>query len=328
MHAAWVCLLLATGAGGACGSRPPVSLYLYDCAGQVLKLDASGRDLAGRWDLQTQFQSLVPRGNRDGCYLNGLRYDKRLGRLFTVVPTQPVVSADGTRRHLLVAADVPTMRVAASIALPQATASVPTLELRHDTVAVRYETPGAASQELAAYYTAVDLHPIGGPAPFRPAADSLDSDSRFALAKVVAEAESLRLLVFPEEPDHQRRFSVVRTGAVVVASFVATSTSVRHVHLSLDGSRVLVEGLSPETQRLTGRLFLYDVTTQRQTAAIEVRPLANADAQFLCITPSLESALYSLGARLTAVNLATGATVPVAADVVVDKTNMCLVADR
>ncbi len=323
------CLFLLLASMGGCANRRPVVLYVYDCAGQVLELDASGRTVTGRWDLQAQFQSLVPPGNRDGCYLNGLVYEKEAGRFLTVVPTQPVVGADGTREHLLVAADVPAMRVAASVALPQATATVPALALKNDTVVVRYETPGAAPREMAAFYAAADLHPVGGPVPFRPAVDPLASDPRFSLAKVVAEAESLRLLVFPEDPNHQRRFTAVRAAsAEVVASLTAPSTSVRNVHLSLDGRRVLVEELSPETQRLTGRLFLYDVAQQRQTGAVTVPDLANAEAQFLCITPSLASALYSLGRRLNAVNLTTGAVVPVAAGVVVDKTNACLAAGR
>ena len=320
-------LLLAT--LGGCANRRGVVLYVYDCAGQVLKLDASGRTVAGRWQLQSEFQTLVPPGNRDGCYLNGLVYEKNLGRFLTAIPKQPVVSANGARDHLLVAADVPAMRVAASMALPQPSATAPALTLKNDTVAVRYEPPGATSQEMVALYAAADLHPIGGPMLFQPAADPLASDSRYSLAKVVAEVDSLRLLVFPEEAGHQRRFSVVR-GALgeMVASFTVGSTSVRNVHLSLDGRRVLVEALSPDTQALTGRLLLYDLAQQRQIRTITAPELANADAQFLCIPPSLESALYSRGRRLNAVNLTTGAVVAVAPAVVVDKTNICLVADR
>jgi hypothetical protein len=320
-------LLLAT--MGGCGSRPVVSLYLYDCGGQVLKLDRSMHDVAQQWDLQSQFQALVPPGLRDGCYINGLRYDPKSRRLFTVVPKEPVVRVDGTRGYLLVAADVPAMRVAASAALPLATERAPTLEVENDTVAVRFDAPGPEAQAMVARYAAADLRPLGAAQVFRPAADPLDSDPRFLLARVAAQAGALRLVVFPEQLDHQSQISVVRAAsAEVVVSFTVPPTALRSFHLSLDGSRVLVEGWNLETHGLTGQLFLYDVATQRQTAAITVPTLANADALFLCITPSLDDALYSLGARLYAVNLSTGATVPVASSVVVDKWNKCLVADR
>jgi len=137
------------------------------------------------------------------------------------------------------------------------------------------------------------------------------------------------VLALSEEPDHQRRLFVLRAGSAdVVAAFTVPSTSVRNVHLSLDGSRVLVEELNPGTRQLTGRLLLYDAASGRPLGTISADKLANTNARFLCITPSGESALYSQESRLNAVSLSTGATVVAAGDHVVDRTNACVTADR
>jgi hypothetical protein len=312
-------------------------VYVYECAGRVVKTDASGQKLLGQWDLQSLFRALIPPGNRDGCYLNGLIYDTTSARLFTVVPREPVVAADGTREYLLLAVDVPVMRVASSMPLPQASAYVPVLQQKNGAVVVRYQTPDVEPKEMTAAYSPSDLRSLGVE-PVRPDTDVVTTDPRFALAKAVDRAGSLELVVFPEAADHTRRFAVVRAASGdEVAAFTAPRTSVNNIHLSHDGSIVLVEEVSPGSVGLTGRLVPYDVQKRRTMPDIRAPDLVGAEARFLCIAPSAEYALYSVRGALSAVNLSTGAIIGVAAKsglsrnaapIAVDKTSACVVADR
>lgn len=330
--------ILALVLAAAVGCGPPRQVvYVYDCAGRVVKTDAAGRQLLGQWDLQSEFRSIRPPGNRDGCYLNGFLYDSMSARLFTVIPKEPVIGADGTREYLLVAVDVPAMRVAASATLPQASASVPLLQQKKNAIVVRYQTSVPESKDVAAAYAPSDLRSLGIE-PFRPDADVVATDPRFALAKGVDRAASRVLVVFPEAADHTRRVAVIRAeSGDEVAAFTAPSTSVRNVHLSHDGSIVLVEEVSPGSTALTGQLFRYDVRQGRAIPAIRAPDLAVADARFLCLTPSDRYALYAVRGALSAVSLSTGATITLdarsgrfvnATAEVADKTSACVVADR
>ncbi len=109
-------------------------VYLINCSGEYLKLDAVGRQSITRGMLsdvigaKQRSTSLVA----NGCFSSDLQYDSNAERLYAVLSKTPKVAEDGGRRFQVAVYQLPELKVVGTIELTQPLVTAPAILLTPD----------------------------------------------------------------------------------------------------------------------------------------------------------------------------------------------------
>lgn len=159
MHALLLGVLVTTvPLDGQAQSSPARFAYLFDCAGQYLRIDVNTGE-------HTQLRSvpgIAPgAGAFDGCLVQALAVDPESSVVYAVMPTQRFVDSLGQSKYTVTALQLPTLHTLSSVDTSASTDHMPKLRLDNlaHTLTVGYRTQNVSTTAKSVQYVISTVDP-------------------------------------------------------------------------------------------------------------------------------------------------------------------------